>query len=175
MSRPERAGLAAAVPGAAMVGMLWGPSVPADVHASLFQNLLTCSAMVFGVMGAWVEIIYPRVMAKVSDEETSDHLEKARHHSSLRPALITSSFVLTLVLLPAPAGAFVVDQSFYKGAEPWLLRGSMFALVLLTFIELYTVLASLAPFVTTQDAVDAKAKRQRVIEAVSRNATPASS
>jgi hypothetical protein len=153
---------------AAAVGFVWGDDVRPEVHVDLYQNLLTCSAIVFGVMGAWIAIIYPRTMEQVTDDKTLDPLEEASIYASLRPAMYTSTLVLAVVLFAAPIAAMLVEQEFYSRVEPWALKASMVCLLSLTGVQLYALLTSLAPFVITNDAITVEAKRQDAIATVER-------
>ena len=138
----------------------FGDIVPVPIHAELYKNLLTCSAIVFGVMGAWVAIIYPRTLTTVQDGGTNNPIEEVKAYSALQPAMLSSTLVLAVILAFGPAAAIVVQGDFFAANRVPMLRASMGALALLTLWQLWALAASLVPFIIVRRDLAAEARRR---------------
>lgn len=108
----------------------------------LVVSLQTVGAVIFGIVGAWVAIIYPRTIEAIELENLKVARKKGEFLNSVMRPLVVSAivFIFSLLLLPTVA-VLVESQMDYAG-----LRGIFFlTLVACTFLQIYAIVLSLRP------------------------------
>lgn len=158
---------------AALIGFgLWhGALVKAEQQGSLFEGLRTTAAIIFGVMGAWIAIVYPESLKRILDPRTDDEAKHAVLVRQLLTPILFSTAILAVVLVGAPIASVVQKFNFYQQHEDLFLRLSFATLLLLTALEFWAVLLSLVPIgvaeATTSGGAQRKAGRRSVLSQTS--------
>jgi hypothetical protein len=130
----------------ALAAFLQGQEIEMSKQMPLFEGLRNTSAIIFGVMGAWLAILHPDSLKKVfrSDGAKLPDQEKNTIMLLLSPIVISTAIIAAvLVLFPLVEFSKTVDYLVsYKG----VLRGAAFALLsTLTLLQLWALILTLAP------------------------------
>jgi hypothetical protein len=125
-----------------------GESVPMNSQKELAINLQTVGAVIFGIVGVWIAIIYPRTIEAIAAE----HLEVAKKkgdflRSVMRPLKISAGiFIASLILLPI---SVVLEAN---GLDGFTARSSFFlSLSVITALEVIAIILSLRPVWDAED------------------------
>jgi hypothetical protein len=77
----------------------YGQNVPFERQWVLYDGLRNTSAIIFGVMGAWIAIIYPEALSSIVNKANSSNTANgAREAERLLPPLVYSAVILIFVL-----------------------------------------------------------------------------
>lgn len=132
-----------------LMGFL-GKEIPFSKQWPLYESLRNTSAIIFGVIGAWMAIVYPEKIKspfKISDSE--DGFESSR----LLTPIANSTFILAIVLIIgiiAPIAQQILPISHIK----WQ-RGFSYALLsALTIWQIWTVISTLYPADAIKDKIE---------------------
>lgn len=131
----------------------WGRHIPFAEQWPFYEALRTTAAIVFGVMGAWVTMLYPRALESIlrRDKATAAK-EEGRVHALLLPVKLSTA-VLVAVLLIGPLSALLKHIVVNPVWLPWA-RGSSFGmLVFLTLAEMAAVILTLWPIDSTKEEI----------------------
>ena len=112
---------------------------------SLYEALRTTAAIIFGVMGAWIAIVYPNSLTKIFDKNYDNKSAEIQKIKRLLFPLTVSTSILAIVLLLGLLAPIIRQIDFFaKHAE--IVRGMSFStLGILTLVQLWTLIVSLAP------------------------------
>lgn len=133
----------------------YGRNVPFKDQWPLYEALRNTSAIIFGVMGAWLAIIYPDGIFKLfSPKEKSLKKEQLDIAKKLNPPIIYSTFIIAYVLAAgfiAPLLKHIPELLSYKA----VLRGASYAILgMLTVLQLWALLWTLVSNFFLQKGVD---------------------
>lgn len=140
-----------------------------------FTVLLSSAAIVFGVLGVWIAVVYPGVLKRLSSIPAHLAAEDVRLVSDLLLPLLLSTFTLLVLLILYPTSV-VVDVSINSldvradhlaYIQSWKDRLLLSVLLIATGIEVVAVLSTLMPIGRAWSKVyvayESGAMRQRVI------------
>jgi hypothetical protein len=150
----------------ALAAFLHGQEIAMSKQMPLFEGLRNTSAIIFGVMGAWLAILHPDSLKKVfrSDGGKLPEQENNTIMLLLSPIIISTAIIATvLVLFPLIELSKTVDLFIsYK----IYLRGVSFSLLsTLTLLQLWALILTLVPgdivkkHIDKENANNAVAKR----------------
>lgn len=135
-------GLLALVIIAATVGAFFvGKNLPADTQLELYSALRDTSAIVFGVMGAWIAIIYPESLSKIyrSPQRKDAESEVKSVGRLIKPMIVAAVIVASTLIAQFVAPilrSFDVLTPIYSS-----IRGLSFSfLIILLAVQLVTIL-----------------------------------
>jgi len=134
----------------------FGRGLPFSQQWSYFDSLRTTASIVFGVMGAWITILYPKALESVLSigRGSSDSGHDERIQALLLPVKL-STFVIAVVLLIGPC-ALMLKQLAWSPEWIEVLRGGAFGLLIfLTLLELAAVVLTLWPVDVAIGEIDA--------------------
>jgi len=123
---------------------MFGRGVGWQDQERIYQALLQVSAIIFGVMGAWIAILYPKSLGEILrlDGQESEQSRRARqllNAMKWATGIVAASLLVQLI---AP----LAKEVQYLESRKVLLRGiSMGFLTFLVLIQLWTLLLSLLP------------------------------
>lgn len=146
----------------AVTFFFFGGNVSFSEQWPLYESLRNTAAIIFGVMGAWIAIIYPNALANIlkSRDTVANATEAARVKKLIAP-MIYSTAILAIVLL---VGLFapMLKQIQIAKENYVLIRQVSFAMLgLLTFAQLWTLVLTLVPCNVAQGEIQhSKAKRE---------------
>jgi uncharacterized membrane protein len=124
----------------------YGQNIPFEKQWPLYDGLRNTSAIIFGVMGAWIALIYPEALSSlVNSVDKSKNLNEVRSAERLLPPLVYSAIILVFVLLVGITAPILKQISFFD-ANYKVVRGISYALLgSLTICQLWTVSLTLLP------------------------------
>lgn len=124
----------------------YGQNIPFEKQWSLYDSLRNTSAIIFGVMGAWIALIYPEALSSILDKsKNSETQDKSKDIEKLLSPLLYSTVILASVLL---VGIFapIIKQIPLFTSNYRLVRGISYAFLgFLTLFQLWAVILTLLP------------------------------
>lgn len=145
----------------AAAGAIWGHLVPLGTQASIASSLQNTSAIIFGVMGAWIAIVYPEAMKNIIGKH-KDGAENGSDivHRLLFPMIISTA-VLASIVISQPIGA-PIAASFTEPDQQTILRRIAFSgLAVLSTLQFYALLLTLYPLgVASRDVAKAHDRQE---------------
>lgn len=145
---------------AAVLGALLGDKIDYSVQRELMSNLQSVGAVVFGIIGAWVAIIFPHAQKEVDGVGSSDRVATAKSYHRLLTPLVISCILFLVLLICMPVFA-VLEQ--YCNAKV-VCRVSFCIVSAATVVQMGAVFMSLGPVVDTRRLVSATARKQSVVD-----------
>lgn len=140
-----------------------GRGISMTVQKEILSNLQTVGAVIFGIVGAWIAIIYPRTVEAIAAEELKLARKKETFLRSVMLPLKISAFVFifALVLLPVVIVLVAVD------VDSASIRSCVFiSLVCCTVLQVLSVVLSLRPVFDAQDLMADKLADRDFVESV---------
>jgi uncharacterized membrane protein len=149
-----------------LIFFYFGKNVSFEKQWPLYDALRNTASIVFGVMGAWIALIYPDALSEILEKshdsnDTEDESEIKEVKKLLLP-LIYSTFILMFVLL---IGVFVpvLKQIPLLMNNRELMRGISYVLLgILTLCQLWAVFLTLIPADFVKQNLDYLHERQKV-------------
>lgn len=135
-------GLLALVIVAAAVGAFFvGQNLPADMQLDLYSALRDTSAIVFGVMGAWIAIIYPESLSKIYRSSQRKEAEnEVKSVGRLIKPMIVAAIIVASALIAQFSAPILQSIDSLSPFYPKI-RGLSFSLLILLFgFQLVTLL-----------------------------------
>lgn len=124
----------------------FGAGIPFKEQWPLYESLRNTSAIIFGVMGAWIAIIYPNVLSKIYGRvNSSDAKAEAEKINKLISPMLYATTIVAIVLvigLAAPIAKRIEYLSQYHN----ILRSLSFSIFgMLTIAQLWSLILTLIP------------------------------
>lgn len=147
----------------AFVAFFPGQKIAISDQWPLYEALRTTAAIVFGIMGAWLALLYPRSLERLLDRSSNYADSEQQKFSKFLAPLVSSTAVLALVLVLGiirEVGKVYAELLAYQ--EIW--RGASFSLlVFLTFLQLWTLVLTLLPTeLSREEIADLDARRKHI-------------
>ncbi len=131
---------------AATSGFYFGQDIHLKEQLQIYEGLRNTSAIIFGVMGAWLAILHPDVLKNIFIKEKGNISSKDRETIKLLLAPIVISTFVLLIVLVVPLLVAIGKTISYFTQHAKIFRGVSFALLIfLTVIQIYTLILSLVP------------------------------
>jgi hypothetical protein len=128
----------------------------------MFEGLRTTAAIIFGVIGAWLAIIYPERL-KLSFKPRKDGAPSETGIGQLFSPVVNSTLILGAILLIGLIAPIAKKYPLPLSVE-WCRGISYGVLVALTLFQLWTVLLTLVPANTIKTFVDQEDEGKRALE-----------
>jgi len=143
---------------------IFGRNIPFQDQLPLYESLRTTSAIIFGVMGAWIALICPEMLSSViSVYSKKDDDKYSRFKLLIRP-MRYSTIILMFVLLIIFINPLVRQISFLCDYALQL-RGFSFAILgLLTMLQLWSVLLTFIPTDFLETHMEKKKANQNMVD-----------
>ena len=156
----------------ALAALFQGQEIEMSKQIPLFEGLRNTSAIIFGVMGAWLAILHPDSLKKVfgSDGGKIPDQEKNTIMLLLSPIIISTAIIATvLILFPMVEVSKTVNSLIpYKG----ILRGVSFSLLsTLTLLQLWALILTLIPGDIIKKHIDKENTKKAVVKRMFSGAT----
>lgn len=132
----------------------FGRSIPFKEQWPLFEALRTTSAIIFAVIGAWVSVLYPNALQKVFRRgEVFDDRDAESIYLMLANIRLSSLVIASLLIVGVAAP--ILQQFSFLLEHRTLVRGLSFGVLGgLTFIQLWTLLMTLAQAEIAKDDIE---------------------
>jgi len=141
---------------------IYGESVAFSEQWPLYESLRNTSAIIFGVMGAWIAIIYPGALGKIfssRDIEINDN-EYNKIKKLIAP-MVYSTLIISFVLLVGVLAPLFKQVGFFMSHYLLMRKFAFGMLGMLTFSQLCALVLTLVPAnIVQSDAQYGKAKRE---------------
>lgn len=148
------------------VGFVYGQSVPFSNQLQVFDTLRQTSVLIFGVVGAWLAVLFPMVHTQTASQSDAQKLTK----KLFKP--ITSSLYIIIYSLAAPLSVPLIKKIPCAALVIPELRGLGFAsLCVATAIQIYTLLLALQPFDIFKVETEITMEKDAVTKAYRSNVT----
>lgn len=139
-----------------LAGACWiGGSVELSSQRDFLETLRSVAAIVFGVTGAWIALIYPQAQQELLRDKTEsgDMLLRLLAPLGYSTAVLGLTLAFDLVLL-------------VSGSSELLRRASFFLIVAMALLELWALAFTLGPIFTLKEQwrlqLEAKAEENRL-------------
>jgi hypothetical protein len=146
----------------------YGQEVAFSTQWPLYDSLRNTSAIIFGVMGAWIALIYPEALSsllKTNQKNSADRKRLNEVHKILH-ALVLSSCILSMVLMVGFLAPIAKQIPWLITNTKWV-RGASYSLLgLLTICQLWTVVLTLLPADRVKRNIDGASKKKQIRNAI---------
>jgi len=140
----------------------FGRGIPYSEQWVLYEALRNTASIIFGVMGAWLAIVYPEALENVIKGKTKSGSEV---YSKLLEPLIYSTIILILVLVIGIISPIAKQINFFA-SHASVLRGISFSILsILTILQIWSLILTLLPADMTQREIS---ERSSIGTAISR-------
>lgn len=140
----------------------YGSSVSFREQWPLYESLRNTSAIIFGVMGAWIAIIYPGALGRIlSSRDVKANDSEYRKIRKLISPMVYSTLIISFVLLVGVLAPLFKQVDFFMSHYVLMRRLTFGLLGMLTFSQLCALILTLVPANMAQtEAQDEKSKRE---------------
>jgi hypothetical protein len=131
----------------------------------LYEGLRNTSSIIFGVMGAWLAILYPDSLKKIfgGGSQKLPEQEKQTIMLLFQPIIISTTVIaVVLILFPLfQVGKTINQLDEYKD----VFRGLSFSLLsILTILQLWALILTLVPSDLVKKHIDKQNTKQEVVK-----------
>ena len=149
--------------GVAVLAFNHGESISISTQKPLFEGLRNTSAIIFGVMGAWLAILHPDSLKKVFGKEGGSFPENERRTVMLLLSpIIISTIIIAIVLVLFPLIEFSKTIDVLLRHKEFL-RSSAFSLLsVLTLLQLWALILTLLPSDIVKKHIDKEKAKKAV-------------
>lgn len=149
---------------------IYGRIVPFSEQLPVYDSVLTISAIVFGVMGAWIAVIYPHIHD--IDHQNQENEEDYKHFKKMLIPMTYAAFglfVFIIIRLLAPIFKTIPFLVAYKT----FFRGLSYAtLGTICILQLWSVIYTFYPYDTIAKSLDRKKRRSQIKKNMFPNSRP---
>jgi hypothetical protein len=129
-----------------LIAYIAGQDIPMVKQIPVFEGLRNTSAIIFGVMGAWLAILHPDSLKGIftKGSKTVQKQDRETIKLLLEPIIISTVIIFIVLVLPL----LVLIGKTITLIHPWIdvFRGlSFLILTALTILQIRTLLLSLLP------------------------------
>jgi len=135
-------------------GYHYGGSIPFAEQWPLYEALRSTAAIIFAVVGAWYAIIFPERMRGIFRGGSSDRKNGEKGIEKLFSPIVHSTIILCLILLVGIAAPILKEVSLLVQHAELMRKLSYGVLSILTFWQIWTVLATLVPALVFKEVAD---------------------
>jgi ABC-type polysaccharide transport system permease subunit len=126
--------------------LFFGSDINIASQIPLYQSLRDTSAIIFGVTGVWIAILYPKSLQKIYGKSDIDEASKEyRNIKQLCLPLKISTIIVSLVLIIGILNQ-IGRQFIFLHQYKDIVRSFSFSLLgSLTYLQLWALIAALSP------------------------------
>ena len=137
--------------GMARVFFTFGKNIPFAEQWVLYEGLRNTASIIFGVMGAWLAIVYPEVLSNIIEKRTSSG---AQNYNKLIAPLVYSTITLIWVMMLGIIVPILKQVSFFVSHSNSLRGISFSILCVLTLLQIWALILTLLPADMTKRTID---------------------
>lgn len=143
----------------------YGSNVSYAEQKDLYEALRNMSAIIFGIMGAWIAVLHPNLLTHPIDQKKIQETDLPDSRHLIAP-MIYAAFSLAVVLMIGIIKPIATQSSFIMGNAN-VIRGLSFAVVgSLTLLQIWALILSFVPYVRVKIAQEAQMARTKKIDAL---------
>ncbi len=124
----------------------YGQNVSYEIQNTLYEGLRNTSAVIFGIMGIWIAVIYPDVLSNIfkKKERGEIELELRKVNRLLYPLLYSTLALIVVLIVTTLAPLLKLIPFFIKNYM--LLRGISYSILgVLTLLQIWALILALIP------------------------------
>ncbi len=143
----------------------YGSNVPYAEQKDLYEALRNMSAIIFGIMGAWIAVLHPNLLTHLINHKKiqESDLPDSRH---LITPMIYAAFSLAVVLMIGIMKPIVTQCAFIMEKAD-VVRGLSFAVVgSLTLLQIWALILSFVPYVRVKIAQETQMAHTKKVNAL---------
>jgi hypothetical protein len=143
----------------------YGSNVPYVEQKDLYEALRNMSAIIFGIMGAWIAVLHPNLLTQLINQKKiqESDLPDSRH---LIAPMIYAAFSLAVVLMIGIMKPIVTQSSFIM-ENVGVVRGLSFAVIgSLTLLQIWALILSFVPYVRVKIAQETQMAHTKKVNAL---------
>ena len=147
-----------------------GMGIPFSDQAPLYEGLRNTAGIIFGVMGAWLAILYPAAFQKFSKPgERGLTTDEEKQVKRLFHPLVCSTVVLALTVLVLFLGPLFRTYRFAIDHAD-VLRGVSFGVIgVMTVMQIWTVILTLVPTDMLKRQLDGGLRKAKRVESMAKD------
>lgn len=143
----------------------YGKFIPMKEQIPLFEGLRNTSAIVFGVMGAWIAVLHPDSLKEIFGQNRQNIPKKDREtiKQLLSPILISTCILSVVLIIPLfiSIGKTIPILLQYQST----FRSASFSLLgCLTFLQLWALILTLIPGDIMKRNIQKQEAKDKVID-----------
>jgi hypothetical protein len=151
----------------ALLALIHGGSIPMSQQMPLFEGLRNTSAIIFGVMGAWLAILHPDSLKKIFARSSPDRQLLETEEKTIRLLLtpiIISTTIIAIVLIIFPMVEFGKTVDFAVRHKE-LFRSLCFSILsVLTILQLWALVLTLVPGDIIKKHLDKRSTKKALVK-----------
>ena len=142
-----------------------GREVPFAEQWPMYEGLRTTAAIIFGVIGAWMAIIYPERLKLSFRPVKGKNPQTETGVGQLFKPVVNSTFILGIILLLGAVAPIAKRYPLLLDVQ-WCRGLSYGVLMALTLWQVWTVVLTLLPADTIKSYLDGEDEKKRVLESL---------
>lgn len=143
---------------------LSGNNIPISEQLPIYESLRNTSAIIFGVMGAWIAILYPNALLEIYGKIDVHCAEKqSKNIKQLISPMILSTIIVSFVLIVSLIAPALRKIPFLYCFKDEIRAISFTILGILTYLQLWALLATLTPSNMIQQSFEFITKKRKKI------------
>lgn len=123
----------------------FGQNIPYEDQSSIFDTLKDTASIIFAILGAWIAIIYPKDLKAIFKLNDSDTTQTTQIFEKLISSLIIVTFTLITMIFLMPFIALIRNIDYFQQYKTYLRGGLFLYIYVLTWTQIYALLATLIP------------------------------
>jgi hypothetical protein len=143
----------------------FGRAIPFEQQWPLYEALRTTAAIVFGVVGIWMSILYPSALQKVFRRGGVFDADDQRSMELMISTVRISTLILVVVMIAGLTAKMLQQVTVLVPYFVWLRAGSFALLGGLTFLQFWTLLMTLAQTQLAHEDLQVEGKRKERLRA----------
>lgn len=147
------------------VSIIFGGSLAFKDQMPIYDGLKSTASIIFGVMGAWIAIVYPTKLADIFGDKPFNEKKKAIEDIKvLFKPMIYSTVILIIVIAMSflvPLAKQITCLQQYKEVFRALSFGGI---ALLSLLQLWSLVLTLIPAASLKEEVDYVHERGKTVE-----------
>lgn len=146
----------------------FGRNVDMKTQIELYKAIQSISVVVFGVMGAWIALVFPDILTRAKEGTEDGVFERIRVFNWLIASMVTSTSVLLIAFIVQISDP-ILKQFPILILNKSVVRSASFSMVgFLASIEFWCVLMTLVPLDYSKEALYSAKNRLKTIRSKNR-------
>lgn len=133
----------------------FGQKIPMDDQMDIYDSLKDFASIIFGVMGAWIAIVYPDALGKVFSKNI-DHDQNLNNLKRLFIPMRISTFIVVVCAFIKWFYPLAKNINIFIKYKNFLIAFNFFFLGLLTLSLIFALVLSLLPMELAEEEVTDK-------------------
>ena len=147
-----------------VLGVVAGADISTAMHSKMYEALRITSGIIFGVVGAWITIVFPDLLTKIYKKESVADGRNLEIFRVLRKTMYIAVLIITITLIFNIFIPIFSQFPFFIEYKAILKMISLTTLIALTCVQIWALLATLAPIEISLFSIEKKQRDRSAIE-----------